>query len=237
MNTYVETRIKGLIEILNNSYEAGNHLSSATKGNERELFIGEFLSKVYPPYIRFGTGDITDINNQLSGQVDIVVESPFLFSFPIHANGPRLYLAEGVAAALEVKSDITGQWGEVIATTSKIKKLRRRYSKKYFEDFGNLIKSGSLHSSPDDKDALKKRDEYSQAMFQGDAFPPGREDIPVYAIGFKGWKNINTMQKKLKEASLDGIIVLNPLRAVFSHEQFDNFWGILFLLEKLTHNI
>jgi hypothetical protein len=40
-----------------------------------------------------------------------------------------LYLAEGVAAAIEVKSDLGKQWSEVKATASKLAKLRRNFGK------------------------------------------------------------------------------------------------------------
>ena len=40
-------------------------MSSASKGSERELFIREFLAKVFPPHIRFGSGDITDAKGPL----------------------------------------------------------------------------------------------------------------------------------------------------------------------------
>lgn len=99
-------------------------MSSATKGRERELFVNEFLSKVFPPHFRFGSGDITDGSDARSGQVDLVVELPFFFpSFPIPGGAPRLYLAEGVAAAIEVKSDLSAQWDDVMRTTAAIKVL------------------------------------------------------------------------------------------------------------------
>lgn len=80
---------------------------------------------MFPPPYRFGSGDIVDRNEQRSGQVDIVVEYPFLPSLPSSFGGPRLYLAEGVAAVVEVKSDLRKQWAEVQKASVKLKKLTR----------------------------------------------------------------------------------------------------------------
>jgi len=102
-------------------------MSNATKGPEREAFINDFLSAVLPPQYRFGTGDATDIFGRKSGQLDVVVELPFAPSLPIPSRSDsRLYVAEGVAAVIEVKSDVKNQWVEAVSTAEKLKKLRRR---------------------------------------------------------------------------------------------------------------
>lgn len=245
MNQYIDGRLKGILEILVGSFVAGEKLSSATKGNERELFIEEFLAKVFPPIIRFGNGDITDTNNNRSGQVDIVIESPYLFSFPIHSNGSRLYLAEGVGATLEVKSNVMSQWDEVVATTFSIKNLRRRYKKKHFEDLGNLLLAPPKNIQeiyPDSYwEETKKWREQAAVDFlkQANEMPTIRDDIPVYAIGYKGWKGVKTMQEKLREAKLDGLIVLDPLNAVFADTgPFESsIWGLMQLLDKLSYDV
>ena len=56
-----------------------------------------------------GTGDATDAGGNRSGQLDVVVEYPFAPSLPLGVGTTRLYLAEGVAAVVEVKSDAAGQ--------------------------------------------------------------------------------------------------------------------------------
>src|SRR5258708_486786 len=46
-------------------------------------------------------------------------------SFPLVGTAiPRLYLAEGVAAAIEVKSDISSQWDEAITTATSVSSLQ-----------------------------------------------------------------------------------------------------------------
>ena len=102
-------------------------MSSASKGNEREAFINGFLSEVLPPQFRFGSGDATDQNGARSGQLDIVVEYPFVPSLPIVAGrSPRLYLAEGIVAVIEVKSDIAKQWDEVMTTANQLASLKEK---------------------------------------------------------------------------------------------------------------
>jgi len=101
-------------------------LPGAVAGSERETFLREYLQKVFPAHRRFATGVITDAAGALSGQVDIAVEFGFSPSFPMPATEERLLLAESVALAVEVKSDLGRQWAEVEATTRKIKQLRRQ---------------------------------------------------------------------------------------------------------------
>lgn len=109
-NRYILQRLTGLQSILKGVHQSSVGLSSATMGQERAAFIDEFLAKVLPPIYRFGTGDATDAAGARSGQLDVVVEYPFAPSLPIVGAGQsRLYLAESIAAAIEVKSDLSGQ--------------------------------------------------------------------------------------------------------------------------------
>lgn len=82
-----------------------------------------------PPIYRFGTGDATDSAGHRSGQLDVVVELPFSPSLPStgSASPTRLYLAEGVAAVLEVKSNVASQWEEAQRTASLLAPLRRKF--------------------------------------------------------------------------------------------------------------
>lgn len=113
--------------MLTGAHEAGKRCSTATRGREREDFVETFLKAVFPPSFRFGSGDVTDRRGNRSGQVDVVIEYPLLPSLPIASDSERLYLAEGVAAALEIKSDVAKQWGEVLGTAKKLSTIRRRF--------------------------------------------------------------------------------------------------------------
>jgi hypothetical protein len=128
LNKHVESRLAAMRKAMLAGFEGGEHLSSASKGSEREAFVKGFLSQVFSPAYRFDTGDITGDSDKRSGQVDIVVESPSWYSLPMHPSGARLYMAEGVAAVIEVKSNLAGQWDEVLETTARVKTLRRSVS-------------------------------------------------------------------------------------------------------------
>jgi hypothetical protein len=154
------------------AHQAGKPMSSSSKGSEREHFIGSFLSEVFPPPFRFGQGDATDAKGRKSGQLDVVVELPFLPSVPIPGGASRLYLAEGVGAVIEVKSDLAGQWSEVQNTAAQLAPLRR--------EFGTTMSMGA----------------------------PPSERIPLYAVGYTGWKTLNTVQSHLSQ-DLDGILVID----------------------------
>ncbi|MBD1926412.1 hypothetical protein H6F74_09140 [Trichocoleus sp. FACHB-90] len=120
-------RLEGIQAILKARHKAGKGSSSATKGNDREYFINKFLAEVFPPQFRFGHGDITDLSGKISGQVDIVVEYPFFPSLPMSQGSSRLYLAEGVAAVIEVKSNLKSQWNQVKKTSDKLVGLKRSF--------------------------------------------------------------------------------------------------------------
>jgi len=133
-NLHVQARLEGIQKILNGAYHANSTMSSASKGAERAAFIDEFLSKVLPSPYRFGTGDATDRNGKRSGQLDVVVEYPFIPSLPIVGTGTsRLYLAESVAAVVEVKSDVAAQWSEVVHTARQLEPLQRQFGADRYE--------------------------------------------------------------------------------------------------------
>lgn len=126
-NQHVAQRLTGIRQQLTAFHAGGATLSSATKGGEREDFVNKFLAEIMPTPYRFGTGDITDTKGAKSGQVDLVVEYPFLPSLPMVGGGSRLYLAESVAAVVEVKSDLSAQWSEAQRTAKAVKALERLY--------------------------------------------------------------------------------------------------------------
>lgn len=134
-NELLRKRLAGIREALMGDFASGEHMSSSSKGIEREIFIRGFLQKVFPPPFRFASGDITDTHGACSGQTDVVVEYPFLPSVPtISSDVVRAYLAEGVAAVLEIKSDLTKQWDEVVKKSELVSKLKR--------EFGNHMVQG-----------------------------------------------------------------------------------------------
>jgi hypothetical protein len=128
MNPHIVQRLSGIHTMLLGAYAANKSMSASSKGVERQTFIDSFLSQVLPSHFRFGSGDATDRTGNRSGQLDVVVEYPFVPSLPIvGSEKTRLYLAEGISAVIEVKSDVAGQWGEVQNTARQLSVLRRQY--------------------------------------------------------------------------------------------------------------
>ena len=113
------------------AFDAGTSLASASKGAEREAFVTLFLSQVLPTIYRFGTGVITDsyasaTGSRRSGQIDVVIEMPFAPSFPaLVGSDVRLYPAEAVGVAIEVKSDVSAQWKDVLHSAGQLGALRQ----------------------------------------------------------------------------------------------------------------
>jgi DNA-binding MarR family transcriptional regulator len=170
-NQHILSRLLGIQEKLKALHKAVETASSATKGDDRELFINEFLSEVLPPQFRFGHGDITDLSGKRSGQVDIVVEYPFFPSLPLGKGSSRLYLAEGVAAVIEVKSNLnSNQWSKVKKTSQRLQQLKRGYG-------------------------------------SNDVSTP--RYIPLFAVGYKGWSKAETLNQKLAEGVVNGILVID----------------------------
>ena len=176
------TRLEGIQKALLGLHDSGAGMSTASRGREREHFIKEFLSQVLPPGNRFGTGDAVDTFGAQSGQLDLVVEFTFIPSLPAVASEPRLYLAEGVAAVIEVKSNIAKQWSEVVSTAGALRKLRRVFQAPGFTPYG-----------------------------------PPNPVIPIFAVGYTGWRQLETVKEKANEGVVDGILVID--NGLFSTSQ------------------
>ncbi|MBD3276312.1 MAG: hypothetical protein GF372_13430 [Candidatus Marinimicrobia bacterium] len=80
-----------------------NH--SSMKGDSREFFIREILSRFLPDSTKTGTGQIIDLKKNLSRQVDIVIaknDYPVLTSL----SQSDTYFSNSVIATIEIKSQI-----------------------------------------------------------------------------------------------------------------------------------
>jgi hypothetical protein len=128
-NQFVLQRLAGIQQVLMGVHRSGAPMSAASRGTERQTFVESFLANVLPPIYRFGSGDATDAAGHRSGQLDVVVEYPFSPSLPSFGGIPttRLYLAESVAAVVEVKSNIAAQWDEARHTAAQLAPLRRSF--------------------------------------------------------------------------------------------------------------
>jgi hypothetical protein len=180
----LRVRLDGIRNILIAHWKAGAALPSATKGVEREVLVREFLAKVFPPPFRFGSGAVADGEGRTSGQLDIVVEFPFLPSFPTPGAADRLYLADSTALVIEVKSDLSGRWEQVLSSAGKVLPLRRKWLS---------------HSAVD-------------AAGKSETFPSSISRVPFLAVGYRGPKETETLMKWIGDAASDrrpdGILVI-----------------------------
>ncbi len=122
----LENSIQALVDSLMLGYEQSKKYPSSVIGTERELLIESLLSRVLPSNIRYGSGVIMDSDGAKTGQVDVILECPHGFSLPITSGKQRLYFADTVAAAIEVKSDLNKQKVEAFSQNHKIQKLFRK---------------------------------------------------------------------------------------------------------------
>lgn len=199
-NRHIITRLEAMLSLLLGAHGCGGTMSAASKGTERELFVHAFLSRMFPPHFRFGSGDITDSEENKSGQIDVVIEYPNLYSFPLCQCGPRLYLAEGVAVALEIKSDISKQWSEVETTAKNIKTLKRRFEGSRMREMADRCDISNYDQSK--FRAFELREAASQLNV-----PP--EAIPLFVVGYNGWANAETLQKNLNDSQVDAVLQLD----------------------------
>jgi len=199
-----------MLQSLDAAFQASTPLSSASKGDEREWFVNNLLSLVFPTHYRFSSGEITDRYTNISGQVDIVVEYPHRFSLAAYDGGPRLFMAESVASVIEVKSDLVKQWDEVCETARKLKAIRRTFFHHYWQELlteaeeERQADGGRVVTTPEAKKQIIQMCKRQLARSN----KKGTESIPIYAVGYDGWKTKDKISEKIKDSPVDGIFVI-----------------------------
>jgi len=166
------------------AYEAGGGFASANKGAEREVFITLFLQNVLPPMYRFGSGEITDAKALKSGQLDVVVEMPWAPSF-----APPFNSTVRLYPAEGV--------GAVIEVKSNVK-----------DQFSKVVKTAN---------GLAPLSQTLGGTSTDNGFEvhvPEEVPIPLYAVGFEGWKTADPIKAKLLSTALDGILVNKSMQYV-----------------------
>ena len=174
MHKALEYRLNGIRQALMGAYYAGKGLANASRGSEREILIREYLSKVSPPTLRFGSGTVLDGYGNTSGQLDIVVEYPWYPSFPTPSSEERLYLAESVVLAISVKSDLAAQWHQVEKEVEQLAVLRRNWRTT------TAIGRGAVRFS------------------ENEIWP-----VPLLAIGYEGHASVETLRRRMEQTPED----------------------------------
>jgi len=110
-------------ELLAQFEKAGGVNHNGDKGSAREVFLNGFLHSAFPKKYVIGRGEIVDRDGSVSPQVDIAVYDE---TFPAFNYGSgNHYMAEGVQAHIEVKSNLTKEeLRDVLAKTKKVKALK-----------------------------------------------------------------------------------------------------------------
>ncbi|MDD5651122.1 MAG: hypothetical protein PHF86_12030 [Candidatus Nanoarchaeia archaeon] len=123
------SKIKSYFIDVSKVLEAQSKLSSNIHhkgliGQNRELFIQNFIIKSFPKKFVIGTGEIIDSEDKLSKQADIVIYDEFMPSFDYGSS--KHFLSSGVLAHIEVKSNLTSnELKKALDITKSIKVLNR----------------------------------------------------------------------------------------------------------------
>lgn len=174
LNPHLLTRLEGIRAALVAHHQGGGALPAAAKGSERETFVRDYLRALFPPVVRFGSGAVTDRDGKSSGQLDVVIEFPFLPSFPMPGGAERLYLAESVAAVVGVKSNLAGQWEEVEASVAALRPIQRHWKGSTCLEGAGVFVSGASVSR-----------------------------IPYIAVGFAGHKTLDGLKQRVENTPED----------------------------------
>ncbi|MBM4040387.1 MAG: hypothetical protein FJ290_17915 [Planctomycetes bacterium] len=124
----LQTKLRALSRALRASYEAdsvgGSH--AAERGLRRECVLGQFLARHLPPCYGVARGEVVAANGAISRQVDVVVydalHAPLLQDSP----ASRVFPAECVYAAIEVKAKLNpAELAAAAANIASVKTLER----------------------------------------------------------------------------------------------------------------
>lgn len=118
-------KLESIHSNLMESHRDSSGYSSPIIGAEREAVNKKLLSVILPPGYRVGSGSITDAEGRETGQIDAVIEQPFSLSFPVVSETNRLYLADTVGAAFEIKSNLDVQGKDALNKIREIRSLRQ----------------------------------------------------------------------------------------------------------------
>lgn len=126
-------------KLLEEAHSSDVFSSSSNIGTSRETFISKFLDRHLPRRFHTCKGEITDSQNHYSGEIDVIVYRDDFPAIEI-SPGSMIVLAETVAAAIEVKSNLTNEeFDKAIKTGRRVQSLQR--------NFGDAILSADLFSS------------------------------------------------------------------------------------------
>jgi len=133
---------------------------STDLGFAREHFVKNVLSSFLPKSVIIGSGEIIDGEGRRSGQQDVIV---YRADFPVITSltPVSVFLAEGVIATIEVKSNLSTGVPSLLTAFDNVQKVL------------SLVKKAEILSGNDIE--VRKLQELST--------------IKTYIVGYAGWKN------------------------------------------------
>ncbi len=144
---------------------------STDLGYSREHFVKEILSSFLPKSVIVGSGEIIDGKGKRSGQQDVII---YRADFPVITSLTPVgaYLAEGVLATIEVKSDISTGEPNLYSAFRNVQKVL------------SLEKAAEVINGTDAE--VRKLQELNS--------------IKTYIVGYSGWKNSNSLMEHYRIA-------------------------------------
>lgn len=95
-----------------------SHRHRGNIGANVESVVREFLREFLPPYNRIGQGEVIDLSEKISTQLDVVVTNEY-HPYLNDLSAPSAFFIEGVACVGEVKSVLTSQGLSTILSSCK----------------------------------------------------------------------------------------------------------------------
>jgi len=96
----VEKQLKSKLEEIR-----ATHKHRGNSGSVTESVVRQFLREYLPPYNRVGEGEIIDLDENISTQLDIIITNEY-HPYLNDLKEPGLFIIEGVASAGEVKTNL-----------------------------------------------------------------------------------------------------------------------------------
>lgn len=138
----IKNYFRKISEVLETNSKLSSNLSHrGLIGQNRELFIQDFITKSFPKKFVIGTGEIVDTSDNLSNQADIVIYDESMPSFDYGSS--KHFLSGGVLAHIEVKSNLTStELKKALEVTKSVKALNRDIdASMYFDNLPKKISS------------------------------------------------------------------------------------------------
>ncbi|MFK8010664.1 MAG: DUF6602 domain-containing protein [Marinicellaceae bacterium] len=163
-----------------------SHIHKGVRGTSSEVVFRNFLKEYLPPDNRIGEGEVIDLNNQTSKQLDVIITNSY-HPYLNDLKEPGLFIIEGVSCAGEVKTNLASKdIVKLIESCIAFKKLTPKISK-----------GTQISSNPSDIERFVQH-------------------RPYFVFAYKSQLKIETIQSQLIDYyNVNNIPISNQIDAVF----------------------